>query len=222
MKQCKPNVILIGIQATDTRFNGENSAFVKGLRAIKNLNVIDTQHPNVVVAITWCCSLPCKNVQKWQSNISKKCVDIKKLINDTLKVAHVPVVCIENDIEGNELEMSEDKEQSLLPDKTLQPNNIFLAIAELLRNNNDDLGLMAFKKFFSISTAKERKNAEKRLSIPAKIAADQELDGEERRILKEMINTANQGLRLNQIENSINEYVDRMGANISEVCNQLI
>ena len=95
---------------------------------------------------------------------------IKKAVLNTLKI-DVPVVCIENDYEGHQLEMSPEKHQSYLPDYTMQPANLFHAITDLLKMNNDNLGLMTFKHF-SISAVSVMTSLH---SVPAKIASKEEL-----------------------------------------------
>jgi len=96
------------------RFMGSNSNFYKSLKAFGNLGVVDKKNPNVVVVMTWVCSIPHRNVSKWVEKMEFKTNEIKRVVRETLHV-NAPVVWIENNIVDYELENSIDGEQSLLP-----------------------------------------------------------------------------------------------------------
>ena len=57
MHGCRPNLVFVLIQATDTRIQGKNSNLAKSLRCLKALKLIDTKKPNVVAILTWSTSL---------------------------------------------------------------------------------------------------------------------------------------------------------------------
>ena len=52
LKEYFPNVVLIVVSAKDDRFQEDNSDFVKGLKILKKLNLVDTEKNNAVCVIT--------------------------------------------------------------------------------------------------------------------------------------------------------------------------
>ena len=147
--------------------------------------MIDKSKPNVVGVITFACSIPHKNVEKWIEKMEAKSIEIKIVIRETLKI-NVSVVWVENNIEDNELSATDDGEQTKLPDGTLQPKNLFLSIADLLKEHRDDLGLMAVKRFFATSLD-EKKIPKLGFSISAKIADTTALSAKETEIMNELL-----------------------------------
>ncbi len=75
------------------RFEGENSGFSKALKAAKKLGIFDRQNPNVVVVLTWACSLPNRNAQKWKAKMEAKGQKINSILLKTVGVQG-PVVFI--------------------------------------------------------------------------------------------------------------------------------
>ncbi len=210
-----PNVILLVIQATNTRFFGQNSNFYKSLKAFAELGLVDTKNPNVVVIITFACAIPHKNVSKWKEKMEAKSLEIKGVLLKTLKV-NAPVVYIENETEDNELEETEDREQTKLPDGTLQPKNLYLAIVGVMKEANDDLGLMAIKKFFGESLS-NKINPIQGLSVPAKNASSESLSSKETMIKNNLIKASMEGSLLPEVDTKINEYLNQNAKKLNEV-----
>jgi hypothetical protein len=204
------------IAATEKRLFGKSSSFCKGLRAIAKLEVIDKKHPNVVVAITCCSSFPYMgSVDIWKQHLETRSVLVREWLLNICKITDVPIVYIENDFEKCCLKVSSNGEQSWLPDGTMQPKNLFMAISTLLKNNGDDLGLMAFKRFFALSM-NDRKNVKTRMSVTTKNAELRTLDSREISIFNELMKEANEGSQLPEINVKINQYVDQHRTSVSE------
>jgi hypothetical protein len=140
---------------------------------------------------------------------------IKTVVRETLMV-NARVVWLENDVEDYELRSSSDKEQTRLPDFTWQPKNLFLAITDVLMMNMDDLGLMAFKRFFTLSLG-GKKDVKVGLSVPAKIAKSVPLSPKETEIMNSLVREATERSQLPQVVTKINEYIGNRADGISEV-----
>ena len=148
MKGCKPNLVLILIQATDTRIQGENSSLAKSLRCLKSLKLIDTKYPNVVAVLTWTTALGEKPA-KYTKNITRKKEIVKETIFEFLNV-HAPVVALENEIE----DLEEDGEFTILPDGTRQVKNLYSACEQVMKKSGDLYGHLIFNEAFNLGKKK--------------------------------------------------------------------
>ena len=144
-KQIYPNLVFLVVKATDARIQGANSSLAKNLRGIKLLDVVDKNHPNLVVVIAWCCSLPHVNVQKWKEKMQKKKEDILTVVFQVLGV-HAPVVLLENEYDDHDL--PRDGDFTLLPNNEKQPKNLYEACLSLLERNQDHFGLIILNSAF--------------------------------------------------------------------------
>ena len=143
MGGCKPNLVLILIQATDTRIQGENSNLAKSLKCLKALKLVDSKHPNVVAVLTFSTALGEKE-KRFTKNMALK----KQIVGETLfRFLHVqaPVVALENDLE--DLDVNGDF--TLLPDGTSQPQNLYKECSKVLKDNGDLYGHLIFNEAFS-------------------------------------------------------------------------
>ncbi|CAB4028571.1 GTP-binding A [Paramuricea clavata] len=142
-----PNLIFVIVKANDNRF----SEFVKWLEHIKLQNLVDRNNPNVVAVITHVCKIPNRKVDKWSKIMETKKTTVKRIIFDALKVT-APVVLLENMYgkEGYDLDVVGD--YTRLPNGVLQPKNLYEACADVLKNNNDNLGLITLNSIFAPST----------------------------------------------------------------------
>ena len=145
VKGCLPNLILVVVQATDTRIAGENSKLSKSLRCLKKLSLVDDRRANVVAVLSFCCSVPCIKVDVWEKQIEDKKKVVQDVIFNSLKV-NAPVVLLENDFESYGLE--KDGDFTKLPNGELQPKNLYDACQNVLRKNEDNLGLITFNACF--------------------------------------------------------------------------
>ena len=219
LKDCYPNVVLIVFQATDTRFSGKKSPFYKSLLAFGRLGLIDKKKPNVVVIMTHSCSIPNKKVEKWKAKLEEKSSEVKRVVLETLGV-NPPVVFIENEFEDYELQLSDDGQQSKLPDGRWQPNNLFFAVTDLLDLNNDHLGVETFKHFFSTSLSTE-KLVEVGRPFPAKNATKMELNAKETEIFNILNDEAIAGTKLPEVATLLNNYISQNASKMTEVTLQL-
>ena len=145
VRGCFPNLMLIVVQAADTRIAGENSNLSKSLRCLKELRLVDYRRPNVVAVLSFCCSVPYIKVEVWKEKIEKKKKIVQNVIFNSLKV-NAPVAVLENDFEAYGLEKVGDFTK--LPNGELQPKNLYDACQNVLRENKDNLGLAAFNACF--------------------------------------------------------------------------
>ena len=141
-----PNLVFLVVSAMDQRIEGPNSNLSKCLRGIKLLNVIDTSRPNLVVVVTFCCSVGHKNVVKWKERMQEKKDAISTVVYEVLGV-QAPVVLIENGYD-DEHDLPRDDDFTLLPNGEKQPKNLYDACLKLLKGNKDRFGWMAFNASF--------------------------------------------------------------------------
>ena len=172
---CYPNLIFVIVKATDNRIMGENSELGKSLRCIKLLGLVDPNKPNVVAILTHACGLAHKNAKKWSDAMERKKSVVEEIIFNDLKVV-APVVMLENAYDEYDLEVLGD--YTCLPNEELQPKNLYTACAEVLKRNNDNLGLITLNSVY-VASGKGR-TAEFGHTIKAKIAKEHTLDSEER------------------------------------------
>ena len=176
-----PNLIFLLVKANDDRIVGKNSDLAKSLRCIKHLDLVDLKNPNVVVILTHVCSIRKKNDKKWTKALDNIKSTVKKIVFDNLKVL-APVVLIENMYENCRLKRRGD--YTRLPNGELQPENLYLACADILLTNNDNRGLITLNTIFV-----EFKNGENRRItgghvLEAKYAKKCNLDSEERAMVE--------------------------------------
>ncbi|XP_046852782.1 uncharacterized protein LOC124446034 [Xenia sp. Carnegie-2017] len=130
-----PNLVFFVAKADDTRMKGTNSQILKSLRGIKLLDVVDVSHPNLVVILTFVCSVGFKNPEKWQVRMQEKKNLVSDLVFQILGI-RAPVVLVENDpLEDFELE--KDGDFTILPNGERQPLNLYNACLSLLEKSRD-------------------------------------------------------------------------------------
>jgi GTPase SAR1 family protein len=138
-QHCYPNIILIVFHVGEKRFSGKSSTLYKTLLEVGKLGIVDKKRPNVVLVLTHICSEPD------EEEVADIASELIRIIKETLGVP-AEAVCLENSYNKFKLEVAGD--QTRLPNGTLQPKNLYLAISSRLRENEDNLALMAYKKFF--------------------------------------------------------------------------
>lgn len=146
-KKIYPNLVFLVVSAMDKRIAGVNSNLVKTLRGIKYLEVVDKNHPNLVVILTFCCSVPRGNVHRWKEKIEKKKQDISTIVFKVLAV-RAPVIPMENAYGDNDHELEKDGDFTVLPNDERQPKNLYEACLLLLEENRDHFGLMVLNSVF--------------------------------------------------------------------------
>ena len=137
-----PNIVLIVIRAVDNRLIGENAKTSQMLRAISQLEIVDTDRPNVVFILTHAWAIPERKYAE-ESRAQKE--RVRKLSREFLGVT-APVVMIENKYHDNNLERCGDF--TLLRDGNKQPLNLYNAMKKLMKACNDEVGIEAVRIFF--------------------------------------------------------------------------
>ena len=171
IKGCKPNLVLILIQATDTRIQGENSNLAKSLRCLNSLKLIDTKSPNVVAVLTWSTAMG-ERKNKYTANVARKIKIVKDTISEFLNV-NAPVVAIENDVE----DLKKDGEFTILPDGTRQVKNLYSACQAVMRKNGDLYGHLIFNEAFKpgrkkVTLGKETKAKNAKIDNLSKVESE--------------------------------------------------
>ena len=157
-----PNIILLTVKSTDNRDKGPQSAFVKNIRTLESLKLIDREKRNIVIVVTHACAIPPGDWHTKTREIMKK---YRSIIWDELET-DVPVIFIENKFDGYELEKNDQKTGTFLPDRQVQPLNLFQALLKLLNENGDDAAARSLKAMLNMRL---EVRFEKTKSIPAKI-----------------------------------------------------
>ena len=146
LRGCFPNLIFVLVPAMDQRIAGENSNLSKSLRCLNKLGLVDHRRPNVVAVLSFCCSVPYIKVEVWKERVENRKKDVQDIIFKSLKV-NAPVVVLENDSEAYGFE--KDGDFTRLPNGELQPKNLYDACAKVLRENEDNFGIITFNACFS-------------------------------------------------------------------------
>ena len=179
-----PNIVLLCVPSTDKRIDGPESTFTKNLRTLKSLQVIDTDRPNLVIAVTHACALPNKKKSKWEEKKKSITENYQNIVRVSLGF-EVPVVFLENEYEEEELKEDAEKRGTFLPDGEIQPVNLFKTLTEKARENEDEIALMVLREAYR-DGAKGKLSANR--STPATVA---EPDGsnlnEEEKTCKELL-----------------------------------
>ncbi len=202
-----PNIVMLCIQANDTRFKGPKSPFRKTLHAIRSLNIVDQQNPNVIIVITFACSLPHKRGEydeEWEKLIIEKGDKVRQVVCDTLGV-YAPVTWLENWFTKHNLEKQSG--YTVLPNKELQPQNLYLKIIRMLKDNKDHLGHITLREMFGRSDkTQESKTGH---SVQAKIAEKEQLDPKETQIYNALKKFSGSGVGLPEVTWKINQFISQ-------------
>lgn len=182
-----PNIVLIVISAVDKRLGGERSNCAHMLKAVSKLRIVDRVHRNVVFVLTHANAIP---KGRYKDTKFTKTKEVQALSRQYLGVLS-PVVWIENDINGNLLDVEGD--WTLLYDKERQPYNLFHAMISIMKENHDDIGREAVRMYFSsgkfpldvtmklkVAGRKVKRNANEEVEL-----SDQELNWH-KRLMKEL------------------------------------
>ena len=134
--------VLITVNANDYRIRGEQSHFNKMLNALKHLHMVDTNNPNLVVALTHAMSIPMGCFAK---KIQEQTECIQEIIKEKFGIEG-SIVYIENSADSYCLQKLGD--WTLLTDGTRQPLNLFQAMIALMSQAGDEVGMEAIRLFF--------------------------------------------------------------------------
>ncbi|XP_037042297.1 uncharacterized protein LOC119078725 [Bradysia coprophila] len=123
-----PNFILLAVNITDKRLEGQFAPFVKLLQAIKRQlsgAVLDLEHPNLLVVLTHLCSM----IPKFQRDPLSKKEIIQRLVRENIGIASVHVEFAEN--MSDEYELEKIGEYYQLPNGDLFPRNIYQSLVKI-------------------------------------------------------------------------------------------
>ncbi len=193
MGQAYPNIILVTVPSTDVRFQGKNSRFMKCLRAIQRLHLVDRVNPNIVVVMTWACALPPRQLR----------IKMEKIHAVVLDAIHIdaPVVCLENLPDDFGLETVGDYTQ--LPDGTLQPRNLFEAMISVAKKAGDEFAQHCLSTYFDSDM--EKVKIVRGLSEPARIFG---LNSKEIKLLERLKNDMTWQQSITEVAQKIDAFME--------------
>ena len=181
LSECYPNLIFLILSATNNRFVGEDSEFEKSLRCVKQLGVVDPDNPNVVTILTHVCAIQKKKDKEWIQALEEMKFQVSKVVFNHLKVL-APVVLIENSYHDCDLKRCGD--YTLLRNGELQPKNLYVACASVLKENNDDLGLITLNSIFVDSEKGDDRQITLGYEVKTRIAKESPLTRNERAMVE--------------------------------------
>ena len=216
-----PNLIFVTIPASDSRIEGESSLLAKSLRSLAQLELVDPNVPNVVGVITKAAQFS-RDKKVWLEQFSQKKDAFKNILFKQFDVSS-EVIALENFPAQEGCQKKGD--YYYLPDKkTLQPQNLFRVCKNLLRENGDRLGYIAFLDGFRTKKMKPKIG----FRLDAKSAKNSVLSEEEKEATHAMLLAA-EGKSINEtlsdhamtfiMENSLHGTED--GSSIQTMCLEL-
>ncbi len=152
-----PTVVLIVASFADTRFDGENAAFVKMLKGLRSIeeNIIDKEKSNVILLLTHVMA----EKPAVQKNPEKKCEMFANVVRQFIQLP-MPIVTVlaENEAQGYKLKKTNGYFE--LPNGKYYPYNIYEAIRSLTSASRDKMGeaivRTAFKDIKKYTVEKNR------------------------------------------------------------------
>ena len=196
-----PNIVLLCFNATENRFEGNASRFVKNLKLLQTMAVIDSENPNVVIAMTHVYSIPPKN---WETKVEEKVEKVKSVFEKEMGF-EAPVVYLENDIENNELETDDGNTGTVLRSGEVQPTNLYKAMMDVFKRNNDQLAYLTVRQFYRQGVSGQKFKEDR--NVPCKIAATEELDDDERECRDALSNISEAAQRLKSKHDEVSSNV---------------
>ena len=136
-----PNIVLLVFNSNDNRMFGEESRAQKMLQSISKLDIVDKEHPNVVIVLTHVCSHPASEFV----DILKKLGDRYQQLSRSCLDVNPPVVWLEN---NRSYELENNGDWTILYDGTAQPLNLYNAIKNLMIDAGDEIGKEAIRLYF--------------------------------------------------------------------------
>ncbi|CAC5387665.1 DHH [Mytilus coruscus] len=152
-KNSYPNLVMIVQNIMDNRIEGESSNFVKMLKGLSKVGVIDIDNPNVVVVLTHVTSIA-RNPKCWDEKVQKRKEEVTALVRLHLLV-NPEIVVQENLPQENDLER--DGDWFLLPNGDKQPKILYRACESILNRVGDKIGHEAMAVAFRPGSNKDAK-----------------------------------------------------------------
>ena len=162
-----PNLVLVTFNATDERIKGKDSFFNLTLKNIKDSNLVDRERNNLIIVATHCASLSIapEAYKKKQARIRNL---VARLTYDVFDISEIQTVFIENCPTDFYLIQKANSDFYSLPDGELSHANLFSAISDQLKVNNDRLGLLLTSWFYKKDCPQNRETPQilNRFSVP--------------------------------------------------------
>ena len=135
-----PNIVLLVFNSNDNRTFGEESRAHKMLQSLSKLNIVDKEHPNVVIVLTHVCSHPPDEF----GNILQELSVLYQTLSRSCLGVNPPVVWLEN---HPSYPLEKKGDWTILYDGTAQPLNLYREIINLMENAKDELGKEAIRLY---------------------------------------------------------------------------
>ena len=149
--KCYPNIVLVTMNATEYRIQGENSNFNLMLKLLKQLDVVDVRRPNILIVLTHVMSLP---TGAFSERIKEMSDIVQEIIQANFNI-QAKIVYVENNAVDYGLPAQGD--WTVLPDGTKQPHNVFEAMIQLMKDSGDEIGVETIRLFFGVRAMKTLK-----------------------------------------------------------------
>lgn len=131
-----PNLVMIVLNITDNRIEGECSNFSKMLKGIQKIKVIDPHNPNVVIVLTHAVSIATE-VDVWIEKVEKKKIQVQEIVQLFLGIT--PEIVVQEN-EPLSFRLEKDGDWFLLPNNEKQPKILYQACASVLDRATDKIG----------------------------------------------------------------------------------
>ena len=143
-----PNLLLVTVQASDTRLDDSDSFFSQTLRTIDGTNLLDPSRVNLIVVATFSAhiSTESKDFTKEKQRIRYV---ISEVVHRVLGILNVKIVFVENSPDRQGLHKNKDSDFYGLPDGELMPLNLFKAFRDQFKSNGDFFGSCVAARYFS-------------------------------------------------------------------------
>ena len=184
-----PNIILLCIKTDENRYEGPESQFVRNLKLLQAMDVIDSENPNVVMVLTHACSTPHGNVDSWKEKLESKANHMQDILEEKLGLRS-PYVFMENNYKEWELPSDDGNSGTVLPDGAVQPSNLYLTIMALLQQNGDELAYVTMRQFYKQGSHGQRFTKNERTEIVCKIASRDFLEEDEESCKQVLLNNS--------------------------------
>ena len=157
-----PNLVLLTFQADDPRILGETSKFKESLKALRDTKLVDLRYVNLIVVGTHAMALGSrKEYYEKKANAVRQRVTL--VVQEVLRIERVKIVFIENDLGCFPNDKEEGCDFYSLPNGELSHYNLFEAMKDLFKKNNDDLGMLLTSWYFDFNVPERRDKASRKV-----------------------------------------------------------
>ena len=143
-----PNLVLMTVNASDTRLAETDSFFSQALRTIHGTTLLDINRVNLIVAATFAANISTNPIYFAEEKARIRSV-IAKVVFNILGILNVEIVFVENRPDIYNLQKRENCDFYELPNGELTPLNLFRAISRQFKSNEDFFGSLITSKYFN-------------------------------------------------------------------------